>query len=86
MVNTGASDVHVPSVTIYCCPTSEVIFLSLWAVKQLINCEIILKKNQPRMWDGRKYELVVPGHPTRARRVSVGCPGATSEYLWSSHI
>ena len=33
------------------------------------------------MWDDRKYELVIPGHPTRARRVSVGRPGITSEYV-----
>ena len=32
------------------------------------------------MWDDRKYELVIPGRPTRARRVSVGRPGVTSEY------
>ena len=38
------------------------------------------------MWDDRKYSLVVLGHPTRARRVSVGCPRSTSEYLRSSHI
>ena len=30
------------------------------------------------MWDDGKYELVVPGRPTRARRVSVGRPGTTS--------
>ena len=44
----------------------------------------VLKENQPRMWDDRKYELVIPGRPTRARRVSVGRPGITSEYLRSS--
>ena len=41
----------------------------------------VLKENQPRMWDVREYELVVvPGRPTRVRRVSVGRPGTTSEY------
>ena len=35
-----------------------------------------IKENEPRMWDDRKYELVIQGRPTRARRVSllVGCP------------
>ena len=47
---------------------------------------MVLKENQPRMWDDGKNELVVPGHPTRARRVSLGCPGTTSECLPSSHI
>ena len=42
---------------------------------------LILKETQPRMWDDGKYSLVVPGRPTRARRVSVGCPGTTSEYI-----
>ena len=46
----------------------------------------VLKENQPWMWDDGKYELVVPGRPTRALRVSVGRPGTTSEYLPSSHI
>ena len=47
---------------------------------------IVLKENQPRMWDIREYELVVTGRPTRARRVSVGLPGTTSEYSRTSHI
>ena len=29
----------------------------------------VLKENQPRMWDDRKYELVVRGRPTRARSI-----------------
>ena len=24
---------------------------------------MVLKENQPRMWDDRQYELVVRGHP-----------------------
>ena len=50
------------------------------------HCKPVLKENQPRMWDDGKYELVVPGRPTRAQRVSVGRPGTTSKYLPSSHV
>ena len=39
----------------------------------------VLKENQPRVWDDGKYELVIPGRPTRAQRVSVGRPGITSK-------
>ena len=46
---------------------------------------VVLKENQPRMWDVREYELVVPGHPTQDRRVSVGRPKTTSEYSRTSH-
>ena len=28
---------------------------------------MVIKENQPSMWDIREYELVVPGRPTRAR-------------------
>ena len=53
---------------------------------KLLLIHTVLKENQPRMWEAGKYELVIPGRPTRARRVSVGRPGITSEYLPASYI
>ena len=45
-----------------------------------------MQKKQVRMWDNQEYKWVIPGSPTRARRVSLGRPGITSEYSWLSHI
>ena len=47
---------------------------------------LVLKEKQVQMWDDRKYQLVIPGCPTRARKVSFGYPGITSEYYLLSHI
>ena len=44
------------------------------------------KENEPRMWDDRKYSLLVLGRPTLTLRARVGRPRTNRSYLRSSHI